>query len=69
MNWDNHYGAGISEDTRNRWANEIKENLEKNPDQEFHYVWSGNSFVIGCRVGGEIQIFDTVVVRSIGESK
>ena len=68
MNWNNHNGVEISEEIRNQWAKEILENM-KDSDQDFHYIWSGESLVIACRVGNGIKVFDTKVVRSMGEDE
>jgi hypothetical protein len=69
MNWDNHYGVAISEEKRNQWAEKVLENMKNHPDQEFYYIWSGESLVIACRVGDGIEVFDTKVVRSMGENQ
>lgn len=53
----------IAQDRRNQMMDEVQFWLLEHPRESFKFIWSGDAFVIGVRMGDEIEIIDAKPLR------
>jgi len=65
--WDHRHGVDISTDMRDKWADSIRTQMVEMAGDSYsdhHYIYSGDSLVLGVRYGRYLNIYDTKVRRS-----
>lgn len=56
---------GIPGKTREYYVKEVRQWMEERPEEPFHYVWTGNMFIVGLRHDdGSVMVVDSIPVKS-----
>mgnify|MGYP006266961189 CR=1 FL=1 len=68
MIWDTHSfedAACVSDTARQNYVKEVKDYLEKHPDEQFYFTGTGDCIVAGFSMDdGEVHVYETTVKAS-----